>query len=115
MQKLHSKASLCLQQGDKVNLPQLVEYMKKSIEKSSDLTTYNNQRREAFLKRPDACEFALKTLGIKYEKDASEQAKNMEKFSVKKEVPSTTATLREGVGKKRSFSSIIDSIRSCLW
>ena len=114
MQELHSKASLCLQQGDKVNLPQLVEYMKKSIEKSSDLTTYNNQRREAFLKRPDACEVALETLGIKYEKDASEQEKNMEKFSVKKEVSSTTTTLREGNAKVGCFSIIINSIRSCL-
>lgn len=114
MQELHSKASLCLQQGDKVNLPQLVEYMKKSIEKSSDLTTYNNQRREAFLKRPDACEVALETLGIKYEKDASEQEKNMEKFSVKKEVPSLTTTLREGNAKVGCFSSIINTFRSCF-
>ena len=114
MQKLHSEASLCLQQGDKDNLPQLVEYMKKSIEESSDLTTYNKQRREAFHRRQDACEVALETLGIKYEKDASEQAKNMEKFSVKKEVPSLTTILREGNAKVGFFSSIINSIRSFL-
>jgi hypothetical protein len=113
MQELHSKASLCLQQGDKENSPQLVDYMRRSIEKSSDLMKYNRERREAFLKRPDACEVALSALGIKYETITSEQIKNREKYLVKKEeAPSVTTSLREGNAKKGCFSSLLDDGRS---
>jgi len=113
MQEIHSKASLCLQRGDKEHLPQLVDYMRQSIKKSSDLMKYHKQRREKFLKRPDACEVALSALGIKYEESAIAQVENRKKY-LKKEVPNTTANIGEGSANVGCFSSIINSFRSCF-
>jgi hypothetical protein len=67
-QQLHTQASLCLEQGDSKYVPQLVQYMEESLTSNQELLAYHKQRREDFLRRPDACEVALDTLGIKYEK-----------------------------------------------
>lgn len=67
-QELHTQASLCLEQGDPRYVPQLVQYMEESLTSNRELMAYHIQRREAFLKRPDACEVALNVLGIRYEK-----------------------------------------------
>jgi hypothetical protein len=66
-QELHTKASLCLEQGNKEYVPHLVQYMEESLMLDLELMTYHKQRREVFLKRPDACETAFDVLGIKYE------------------------------------------------
>lgn len=66
MQSLHTQASLCLEQGDPRYLPQLVQYMEKSLLSDKELCAYHEQRRAQFYSRPDACELALKTLGIPY-------------------------------------------------
>ena len=66
-QHLHTKASLCLEQGDARHVLPLVQYMMESLMSNPELLAYHKQRREAFLSRPDACEVAFDTLGIKYE------------------------------------------------
>lgn len=67
-QELHTQASLCLEQGDPKYIPQLAQYMEESLVSNPELLDYHTQRKEAFLKRPDACEYALDALGIKYNK-----------------------------------------------
>ena len=66
-QELHAQASLCLEQGDPRYVSQLVQYMEESLTSNPELIAYHEQRREAFFRRPDACEVALNALGIKYE------------------------------------------------
>ena len=65
-QKLHTEASLCLEQGDPIYVPQLAQYMEESLTSNRELMTYHAERREAFFIRPDACEVAFDALGIKY-------------------------------------------------
>lgn len=67
-QALHADACLCLEQGDGRYISQLAQYMRASMESDPQLLAYHKQRHAAFLKRPDACEIALDTLGIPYEK-----------------------------------------------
>lgn len=67
-QELHAHASLCLKQGDTEYLPQLIRYMEESLERNPALLDYHSQRREAFFRRPDACEVAFDALGIEYTK-----------------------------------------------
>jgi hypothetical protein len=76
-QELHTQASLCLEQGEPRYVPQLVQYMEESLTSNRELMAYHIQRREAFFRRPDACEVALNVLGIKYEK-ASQKASMLE-------------------------------------
>ncbi|KTD72720.1 hypothetical protein [Legionella tucsonensis] len=73
--QLHTKASLCLEQGDPKYVPQLVQYMEESVASNRELMAYHAQRREAFFKRPDACEVAFNALGIKYEIEFQKPAK----------------------------------------
>ena len=65
-QKLHTEASLCLEQGDPIYVPQLAQYMEESLTSNHELMTYHAERREAFFIRPDACEVAFDALGIEY-------------------------------------------------
>ena len=65
-QDLHKQASLCLEQGKKECLPQLIQYMEEALNLNAELFTYHEQRRDAFLERPEACEVAFKTLGISW-------------------------------------------------
>ncbi len=75
-QTLHTEASLCLEQGDQNYVPQLVQYMEESLASNpSELMTYHQQRKEAFFKRPDACETAFNALGIKYSKPSLAEEK----------------------------------------
>jgi len=67
-QQLHTYASLCLEKGDPGYVPQLAQYMEESLASNRELMAYHAQRREAFFKRPDACEVGFNALGIKYEK-----------------------------------------------
>lgn len=66
MQELHTKASLCLEQGDVENFPYLVQYLEKSIDSHPTLKAYHQQRKALFCSRADACEVALNLLGIKH-------------------------------------------------
>jgi len=75
-QKLHTEASLCLEQGDPKYLVQLTQYMSESLQSSSQLTEYHQQRRENFLDRPDACELACDTLKVTYKKSHAISTKN---------------------------------------
>ena len=70
-QKLHTDASLCLEQGNPTYVTQLVQYMKESLDSNPELVRYHEQRRGEFFKRPDACELALEALGIQYKKTLS--------------------------------------------
>jgi hypothetical protein len=65
-QELHTQASLCLEQGSSTYARQLRQYMEECLTFNPELMAYHEERREAFLKRPDACEVALNALGIKY-------------------------------------------------
>lgn len=69
-QQLHTQASLCLEQGESTYVPQLIQYMEESLTSNPELMAYHAQRREEFLKRPDACELAFDMLGIPYQKIA---------------------------------------------
>ena len=66
-QNLHAQASLCLEQGNREHVPQLLQYMQQCLASDPELIAYHQQRREAFFKRPDAFEVALKSLGIAYQ------------------------------------------------
>ena len=75
-QKLHAQASLCLEKGNLEYVPQLTQYMEESLASNpSELMTYHQQRKEAFFKRPDACETAFNALGIKYSKPSLAEEK----------------------------------------
>ena len=65
-QELHTKASLCLEQGDAKYVRELFQYMEESLDSNPELLVYHKQRKEAFLRRPDACEVAFDALGIEY-------------------------------------------------
>lgn len=67
VQALHLTANQCLEQGDEACEPALVEYLLESLEPSSKLKRYHEARREAFMKRPDAVENALKKIGVAFE------------------------------------------------
>ena len=68
-QVLHTQASLCIEQGDPIYVSKLVQYMEESLTSNPNLLAYHMQRRDAFLRRPDACEVAFNALGIKYENE----------------------------------------------
>lgn len=61
-QKLHRLASLCLETGDIKYLPELTQYMNEALIPESDLYKYHEQRKNEYLSRPDACEYALNAL-----------------------------------------------------
>ncbi|MBM3590804.1 MAG: hypothetical protein FJX30_05495 [Alphaproteobacteria bacterium] len=82
-QELHTQASLCLEKGIQIYVPQLVQYMEESLKSNPELTAYQQQRRESFFTRPDACEVAFEALGIEYRKSPS---------LVKEKLTSTTPT-----------------------
>ncbi len=77
-QELHTQASLCLEQGDPRYVPQLVQYMEESLTFNPELIAYHEQRRDAFFRRPDACEVALNALGIKYEKSSQKASTGLD-------------------------------------
>lgn len=74
-QELHTKASLCLEQGSPEHLPQLIQYMEESLISDDELLSYHAERRLQFHNRPDACETGLQALGIKYGIVAKEESK----------------------------------------
>ena len=74
-QELHTKASLCLEQGDSQYVPQLVRYMEESLTSNPELMAYHAQRKEAFFIRPDACEVAFEALGMEYLKPSLAEKK----------------------------------------
>jgi hypothetical protein len=77
-QELHASASLCLEQGDPKYLPNLVQYMKGTLEGNVELHEYHEQRRSAFLSRPEACELAFDALGIPYNSSLLQENKKVE-------------------------------------
>ncbi len=67
LQDIHTQACLCLETGDRQYLPQLVHYMQGCLTADPQFMAYHQQRRQAYLKRPDAFEVALRSLGIAYQ------------------------------------------------
>lgn len=102
-QELHTQASLCLEKGDSKYVSQLVQYMEESLKSDPELMAYHQQRREAFITRPDACEVAFEALGIKYLKISSLAE---EKFST----PTTSPRPSESEGYKYGCFSAISNI-----
>ena len=95
-QNLHANASLCLEQGDSKYVPQLLQYMEESLASNPDLVAYHEQRREAFLARPDACEVALKALGI-----------NFSKPSLTEQVPTNSPSCPTSLVKEDEFEKAV--------
>ncbi|MDG2348472.1 MAG: hypothetical protein P8L77_03305, partial [Gammaproteobacteria bacterium] len=67
VQELHLKANRCLEQGDEACEPALVEYLLESLKPNSKVIRYHEARQEAYMKRPDAVENALKKIGVAFE------------------------------------------------
>jgi hypothetical protein len=64
-QELHNAASNCLKEGNvfaRVDLTQLATYMLKAV--CGELSEYCLARKEAFLRRPDACSYAFNILSL---------------------------------------------------
>jgi hypothetical protein len=63
-QNIHTKASQCLRQGNRDEIPALVTYMRSAFTEEN-FRVYHRKRQQAFLERPDACEIAFRELMIR--------------------------------------------------
>ena len=67
VQALHLTANRCLEQGDEACEPALVQYMLEFLKPNSKVIRYHEARQEAYMKRPDAVENALKKIVVAFE------------------------------------------------